>query len=58
MKNFLKITNSKTNEDIVLFNLDKFTGKVAFTLMVVGAIRTYKVIKSYFTKETENNAQN
>lgn len=56
MKNFVKCVDTKNNIDVVVFNLDKFTGKLAFALMLVGAISTYKAVKKIFTKkENETN---
>lgn len=60
MKNFVKCRDDKNDIDIVLFNLDKTVGKVAFGLMIVGAISTYKYVKNLFAsfkKETEENEQ-
>lgn len=51
MKNFVKCVDTKNNVDVVVFNLDKATGKLAFALMLVGAISAYKSIKKIFTKK-------
>lgn len=61
MKNFVKCRDDKNDVDIILLNLDRSTGRIAFALMLVGAIATYRTVKNVFTsfkKETEQNEQN
>lgn len=53
MKNFFKITNAKTNEDVVVFNLDKLTGKLFLIMSIIGTVTTIKTIKKSITKKGE-----
>lgn len=53
MKNYFKITQNKTNEDVVVFNLDKFAGKVFLAMTVVGVVTTVKAIKNSLKKKGE-----
>lgn len=54
MKNFFRITTSKTNEDVVVFNLDKLTGKLFLIMSIIGTVTTIKSIKKSITEKGEN----
>lgn len=51
MKNYFKITTVKTNEDVVVFNLDKLVGKIFLAMAVTGIVTTVKAIKNTIEKK-------
>ena len=51
MKNYFKII--KNNDDVVVYNLDKFVGKFLFAMTITGIITTTKAVKKLIKRKGE-----
>lgn len=53
MKSYIKVTDTKRNEEELLYNLDSLIGTIAFTFTVIGICHTAKTIANLFKKEND-----